>query len=107
MQDSRMRRHSWQIMPEDIGLDGQKRLMNSTVTVAGAGGPGTPMLAHLAAMGVGHIRVVDRDTMELTNLHRQTPYTERDIGRPTRSGRQPAGSETPTRGRTSAPCRCP
>lgn len=82
MENNQMQRYSRQIMLDDIGLDGQQRLMNARVTVVGAGGLGTPILTHLAAMGAGHIRVVDRDTIELTNLHRQTLYTEADIGRP-------------------------
>ena len=82
MQDSQMQRYSRQIMLDDIGLGGQQRLMDSKVTVVGAGGLGTPILTHLAAMGVGHIRIVDRDVIELTNLHRQTLYTDDDVGKP-------------------------
>ena len=67
-------------MLDDIGLDGQQRLLNAKVTVVGAGGLGTPILTHLVAMGVGHVRVVDRDIIELTNLHRQTLYSDADIG---------------------------
>ena len=52
------------------------------MTVVGAGGLGTPILTHLAAMGIGTLRVVDRDVVEKTNLHRQTLYTEKDVGRP-------------------------
>ena len=82
MQEGQMQRYSRQIMLDDIGLDGQQHLMDSTVTVVGAGGLGTPILTHLAAMGAGHIRIADRDTIELTNLHRQTLYTEADVGSP-------------------------
>ncbi|MDE0090892.1 MAG: HesA/MoeB/ThiF family protein [Thaumarchaeota archaeon] len=80
MQKSQLQRYSRQIMLDDIGLDGQQRLMDARVTVVGAGGLGTPILTHLAAMGVGHISIVDRDTIELTNLHRQTLYSDADIG---------------------------
>ena len=80
MQDNQMQRYSRQIMLDDIGLDGQQRLMDARVTVVGAGGLGTPILTHLVAMGIGHVTVVDRDTIELTNLHRQTLYSNADIG---------------------------
>ena len=80
MHDNQMQRYSRQIMLDDIGLDGQQRLMDARVTVVGAGGLGTPILTHLVAMGIGHVTVVDRDTIELTNLHRQTLYSDADIG---------------------------
>ena len=51
MQDNQMQRYSRQIMLDDIGLDGQQRLMDARVTVVGAGGLGTPILTHLVAMG--------------------------------------------------------
>lgn len=76
-----MQRYSRQIMLDDVGLDGQQRLMNARVTVVGAGGLGTPILTHLAAMGIGHVMIVDRDTIEMTNLHRQTLYSDTDIGK--------------------------
>ena len=82
MQGDQMQRYSRQIMLDDIGLNGQQRLMDSRVTVVGAGGLGTPILTHMSAMGVGHISIVDRDIIELTNLHRQTLYTDDDVGRP-------------------------
>ncbi|MYB30674.1 MAG: HesA/MoeB/ThiF family protein [Cenarchaeum sp. SB0663_bin_5] len=82
MNGDQLNRYSRQIMLDDIGMDGQQRLMESRVTVVGAGGLGTPILTHLVAMGVGHVRVVDRDIIELTNLHRQTLYSDVDIGSP-------------------------
>ena len=68
-------------MLDDIGLAGQRRLAGSTVVVVGAGGLGTPILTHMAAMGVGRIKIVDRDIIEKSNLHRQTLYRESDVGR--------------------------
>lgn len=80
MHENQLQRYSRQIMLEDIGMDGQQRLMDAKVTVVGAGGLGTPILTHLVAMGTGHVTVVDRDIIELTNLHRQTLYSDTDIG---------------------------
>ena len=75
-------RYSRQIMLDEIGYEGQIKLGNSTATVIGAGGLGTPILQRLASMGVGNIRVIDRDTIDLTNLHRQILYRDGDIGDP-------------------------
>lgn len=80
-QDTDFERYSRQIMLDDIGLAGQQRLAGSTVVVVGAGGLGTPILTHMAAMGVGRIKIVDRDIIEKSNLHRQTLYRESDVGR--------------------------
>ena len=82
MERRQIDRYSRQIMLEDIGLAGQEKLLESSATVVGAGGLGTPILTHLAAMGVGTLRIVDRDVIESTNLHRQTLYRDSDIGRP-------------------------
>ncbi len=70
-----------QILPE-IGAAGQARLAASRVSVAGAGGLAATVLPLLAAAGVGRIAVADGDCVELSNLHRQTLFTEADIGRP-------------------------
>ena len=73
-------RFSRQVMLEEIGYSGQLRLMNSRACVVGAGGLGNPIISRLAAMGVGRLRIVDRDVIELSNLPRQTMYTEDDVG---------------------------
>ena len=75
-----IKRYSRQIMLDDIGLEGQERMADATVTVIGAGGLGTPVLHRLVSMGVGNIKVIDRDFIELSNLHRQYLYTDKDIG---------------------------
>ena len=73
-------RYSRQIMLEEIGYQGQLKLKNSKVCVVGTGGLGNPITTRLAAMGVGTLRIVDRDVIELSNLHRQTMFNEDDVG---------------------------
>lgn len=71
-----------QIRVPGFGAEGQKRLGEATVLVVGAGGLGCAALPYLAAAGVGRIVVVDGDRVDASNLHRQTLFTHRDIGRP-------------------------
>ena len=74
-------RYSRQVMLEGIGYDGQVRLRGARACIVGAGGLGHPIAARLVGMGVGRVRLVDRDTVELSNLHRQALFTEADVGR--------------------------
>ena len=69
------------IMPE-VTLEGQKRLRDARVLCVGAGGLGSPLTLYLAAAGVGHIGVVEFDTVDLTNIQRQILYSTSDVGRP-------------------------
>jgi len=73
-------RFSRQVMLEEIGYGGQVKLKNAKVCVVGTGGLGNPITSRLAAMGVGALRIVDRDVIELSNLHRQTMFDEDDVG---------------------------
>lgn len=73
-------RYSRQIMLEEIGYQGQQKLRAAKVCVVGVGGLGNPITTRLAAMGVGKLRIVDRDVIELSNLHRQTMFDEDDVG---------------------------
>ena len=73
-------RYSRQVMLEEIGYNGQLKLKNAKVCVVGTGGLGNPITTRLAAMGVGTLRIVDRDVIELSNLHRQTMFDEDDVG---------------------------
>lgn len=65
----------------DIGITGQKKLLNAKVLLIGAGGLGCPIMQYLAAAGVGTIGVVDGDKIEESDLHRQVIYKETDIGK--------------------------
>ena len=75
-----LERYSRQVMLEEIGYEGQLKLRDSKACVVGVGGLGNPIASRLVAMGVGKIRIVDRDVVELSNLHRQTMFDESDIG---------------------------
>ena len=80
LSEKELDRYSRQVMLEEIGYQGQLKLKQASVCVVGVGGLGNPIVTRLAAMGVGKIRIVDRDVIELSNLHRQTMFNEDDIG---------------------------
>lgn len=82
LSESDANRYSRQIVLSDIGWEGQQKLKGSTVLVVGAGGLGSPILVQLASMGVGSIRIVDRDILSVTDLQRQYLYRESDAGLP-------------------------
>ena len=74
-------RYERQIIIPGWGEQGQEKLKKAKVVVAGAGGLGSAILNYLAVAGVGSIRVIDGDTVELSNLNRQILHLEKDIGR--------------------------
>jgi adenylyltransferase/sulfurtransferase len=74
------KRYQKQIMLDDFGINGQIKLKQSKVAVIGAGGLGCPVLQYLTAAGVGTIGIIDFDTVEESNLHRQVLYSGQDIG---------------------------
>ena len=80
LSEKELDQYSRQVMLEQIGYQGQLKLKNSTVCVVGVGGLGNPITTRLAAMGIGKLRIVDRDVIELSNLHRQTMFDEDDVG---------------------------
>jgi molybdopterin/thiamine biosynthesis adenylyltransferase len=75
------KRYDRQIMIQEIGEKGQEKLKQAKVVVAGAGGLGSPISIYLAAAGVGHIRIIDHDRVELSNLNRQVLHWDDDIGK--------------------------
>ena len=77
-----MTRYERQISVPSFGSAAQACLQDASVLVVGAGGLGAPVLSYLAGAGVGTIKVIDGDYVSLTNLHRQTLFSEADIGRP-------------------------
>lgn len=74
-------RYDRQIRIDGFGVVGQRRLKRATILVAGAGGLGFPISVYLTAAGVGTIRIIDPDIVELDNLNRQLLHWDRDIGR--------------------------
>ena len=75
-----LRRYSRHLLIPEVGLAGQERLAQARVMVVGAGGLGSPVLAYLAAAGVGRIGIVDDDVVDVTNLQRQILYQTADVG---------------------------
>ena len=71
-----------QITLSEIGEIGQQKLQNAAVLVIGCGGLGSPIAVYLAASGIGKIHLVDFDTVDITNLHRQVFYSLEDVGKP-------------------------
>ena len=76
-----LQRYSRQIMLDEIGFIGLEKLRKAKICVVGVGGIGNPVATQLTAMGIGKLKIVDRDIIEISNLHRQHLYTENDIGR--------------------------
>lgn len=75
-------RYGRQTMLPEISAEGQERLRTARVLVVGAGGLGSPASLYLAGAGIGHIGLVDDDTVSTTNLHRQVLYAEAEVGLP-------------------------
>lgn len=76
-----MKRYDRQIRLAEVGTDGQQKLQQSSVLIIGAGGLGCPALLYLSGAGVGHIGIIDDDTVDESNLHRQILYHMTDIGK--------------------------
>lgn len=76
-----LERYIRQIIFPPMGEEGQRRLLDSSVVIIGCGGLGCNIASLLTRAGVGHIRLVDRDYVELDNLHRQVLFDEEDVER--------------------------
>ena len=74
-------RYSRQIVLKNVGTFGQKKIINSKVLIIGAGGLGCPVADLLARAGVGEIGIMDYDKVSLSNIHRQTLYTAKDVNK--------------------------
>jgi molybdopterin/thiamine biosynthesis adenylyltransferase len=82
MDDSQLLRYSRHILLDEIGIEGQQRLMTSHALVIGAGGLGSPVALYLGTAGVGTLTLVDHDSVDLTNLQRQIAHSQARIGMP-------------------------
>ena len=82
MTDDQLLRYSRHILLDELGIEGQQRLLGARALVIGAGGLGSPVLMYLGTAGVGTITVVDHDTVDVTNLQRQIAHTLARVGRP-------------------------
>ena len=80
--DEELETYSRQIVLADIGYDGQLKLRNARVCLVGVGGLGSPVALKLVGMGIGFLRVVDRDIVSRSDLHRQYIYDTDSIGIP-------------------------
>ena len=80
MNDDQLLRYSRHILLDDVGIEGQQRLLDSHALIVGAGGLGSPVAMYLAASGVGHITLADNDVVDLTNLQRQIAHTTERVG---------------------------
>lgn len=89
MNDNQLLRYSRHILLDEIGIEGQEKILSAHALIIGAGGLGSPSAFYLASAGVGRITLVDNDTVDLTNLQRQILHTTDRIGQSkTLSGQQ-------------------
>ena len=82
MNDEQLLRYSRHILLDEIGIEGQQRLLDSHALVIGAGGLGSPVALYLGSAGVGRITIVDDDRVDLTNLQRQIVHNLSRVGTP-------------------------
>ena len=80
--DAQLMRYARHVILDEVGEEGQAKLLAAKVLVIGAGGLGAPMLLYLAAAGVGTLGVIDNDDVDLTNLQRQVIHTTGSVGTP-------------------------
>ena len=82
MTDDQLLRYSRHILLDEIGIEGQARLLASHALVIGAGGLGSPVVLYLGTAGVGRITLIDHDTVDVTNLQRQIAHNLARVGMP-------------------------
>ena len=82
MNDDQLLRYSRHILLDEIGIEGQQRILDGRVLVIGAGGLGSPVALYLGTAGVGRLTLVDHDTVDLTNLQRQIAHRMSRVGTP-------------------------
>ncbi|MBA4264055.1 MAG: molybdopterin biosynthesis protein MoeB [Comamonadaceae bacterium] len=80
MNDAQLLRYSRHILLNEVGVEGQERLLASHVLVIGAGGLGSPVALYLGSAGVGRITIVDHDVVDVTNLQRQIAHNLARVG---------------------------
>lgn len=82
MTDDQLLRYARHILLQDIGIEGQERLLAGHAVVIGAGGLGSPVALYLGSAGVGQLTIVDHDTVDVTNLQRQIAHDLASVGQP-------------------------
>lgn len=82
LSDQQLLRYSRHILLDELGVEGQRRLLDAHALVIGAGGLGSPVALYLGTAGVGRITIVDHDTVDLTNLQRQIAHNLERVGQP-------------------------
>jgi molybdopterin/thiamine biosynthesis adenylyltransferase len=82
MTDDQLLRYSRHILLDELGIEGQQRLLASHALVIGAGGLGSPVALYLGTAGVGRLTIVDHDTVDVTNLQRQIAHNLSRVGKP-------------------------
>ena len=82
MTDDQLLRYSRHILLDEVGIEGQERVLAAHALIIGAGGLGSPAALYLASAGVGRMTLVDDDVVDLTNLQRQIAHTTARVGTP-------------------------
>jgi molybdopterin/thiamine biosynthesis adenylyltransferase len=80
--DEQLLRYARHVVLDEVGEEGQAKLLQSSALIVGAGGLGSPLILYLAAAGIGRIGIVDNDTVDVTNLQRQIAHTLARVGQP-------------------------
>ena len=81
LSNKQIEKYSRQIVLKNVGTIGQKKILDSNVLVVGAGGLGCPVIDYLSRAGVGRLGIIDYDKIDPSNIHRQSIYTFKDVGK--------------------------